>query len=375
MADGLRYKDVLCDRENYIKVLEQTLLFEKGRFRQALIRNELQGQIAYHIDQFSQKRDFIQIEGWAFLRGKSTENSRIFIVLKSDATTYVFPTMPMKRPDVAFQLRTQNHDDCGFSASIPNILLGTGKYEVGILIRSNHLEVVKYTDHKAVIIDWKDVHIPKIASKEFISHDGPVCIYEEECLEGNISNDELMIINGIILNSNPTRIFEIGTFDGRTTLNMAMNAPKQAIIYTLDLPRSKIDDTSWTLDPLEKKYVDKEDSGTRFKGKECEKKIVQLLGDAADYDFSPYYGKMDLVFVDGSHSFEYALNDTEIAMKLLKGGEGIILWHNYDVCEGVTKALNELFVNKEALFKNLKRISGTSLVLYGRLGNENPKIV
>ena len=31
-------------------------------------------------------------------------------------------------------------------------------------------------------------------------------------------------------------IIEIGTFDGRTTLNLALNAPPTSHIFTLDLP-------------------------------------------------------------------------------------------------------------------------------------------
>ena len=38
---------------------------------------------------------------------------------------------------------------------------------------------------------------------------------------------------------------------------------------------------------------------------------------------------MDFIFVDGSHSYDYVLNDSRKALSLLRGGKGIILWHDY----------------------------------------------
>ncbi|MBD3183553.1 class I SAM-dependent methyltransferase, partial [Candidatus Poribacteria bacterium] len=88
-----------------------------------------------------------------------------------------------------------------------------------------------------------------------------------------------------------------------------------------------------------------------------------LYGDSADFDFSPYFGTMDFVLVDGSHSYEYVLSDTDNALKLLKNGKGIILWHDYGHWDGVTKALNELYESSE-VFRSLKHIDGTSLVCF-----------
>ena len=35
------------------------------------------------------------------------------------------------------------------------------------------------------------------------------------------------------------------------------------------------------------------------------------------YDYSPLKGKIDLIFIDGSHSYEYIENDTRRALELL----------------------------------------------------------
>jgi hypothetical protein len=91
-------------------------------------------------------------------------------------------------------------------------------------------------------------------------------------------------------------------------------------------------------------------------------KICQLYGDSATFDFTPFFG-MDFIFIDGSHSYEYVLNDSRKAIQLLREGKGVILWHDYatEWWEGVTKALNDLYLN-DSEFKDLKWIAGTSLV-------------
>ena len=58
-------------------------------------------------------------------------------------------------------------------------------------------------------------------------------------VDGNMAPHELETVASIVATVKPKRIFEIGTFDGRTTLNMALNAP-DAQIYTLDLPASGV---------------------------------------------------------------------------------------------------------------------------------------
>ena len=66
------------------------------------------------------------------------------------------------------------------------------------------------------------------------------------------------------------------------------------------------------------------------------------------------------MFVDGSHAFDYAMADTASAKRVVKKG-GVIIWHDYGIWEGVTRALEELD-EKDNL--GLKNIAGTSLVYW-----------
>ena len=192
--------------------------------------------------------------------------------------------------------------------------------------------------------------------------DGEREIVEPTAVDGNVSLEELMAIVTVVACHRPNTIFEIGTFDGRTTLNLALNAPAGSKVYTLDLPVSAINSTVHELDFHDRKYVFKPSSGARFAGRTGSEKIIQLYGDSATFDFSEFIGKMDLVFVDGSHTRAYVEADTRTAM-LLRSPRGIILWHDYSSCwDDVTKTLNSLQAT-DPRFKDLFQIAGTSIAV------------
>jgi predicted O-methyltransferase YrrM len=200
--------------------------------------------------------------------------------------------------------------------------------------------------------------IPKISNKELFAV-VDVDPLEKEESNGNISVFELTVITQLVKNNQPKYIFEIGTFNGRTTMNLDHFSPGDAVVYTLDLPKEKLDATKFTIEEGDRKYVEKETIGERYLKQS--KKIIQLYGDSGTFDFSPYYGKMDFVFVDGAHSAPYVECDTETAFKLIKKG-GVILWHDYGVWRDVVKVLNSYYKN-DVRFKNCRHITGTSLVI------------
>lgn len=202
--------------------------------------------------------------------------------------------------------------------------------------------------------------IPKTDILEIDGND--VAIYDgvDECGFGHITEFELKVICHIVRKYQPKQIFEIGTFEGRTTLNMALNAPN-SIIFTLDLAASELNNTKMDVEKGEIAYINKQQSGIRFVGKPAQKQIQQLYGDSATFDFLPYENTIDLMFVDGSHAYDYVVNDTEQALKIVKKG-GIILWHDYTNWEGVRDALNHFYQNKTD-FSKLKHIGGTSIVI------------
>jgi hypothetical protein len=204
--------------------------------------------------------------------------------------------------------------------------------------------------------------IPEIPLTALVPDEIEISVREPDPVDGNVTLFELLAICKLVASARPARLFEIGTFDGRTTLNLAANTPENARVFTLDLPRSALGATALPIEKGERVFAEKSESGARFRGGILESRIEQLYGDSATIDLDPYLGTMDFVFVDGSHAFRYVLADSRRATRLLSPRGGIVLWHDYGVWEGVTRALDQLFV-RDLAFRGMRRIGGTSLVI------------
>jgi Methyltransferase domain len=211
----------------------------------------------------------------------------------------------------------------------------------------------------------RDTHataLPHVAWREVLAR-RPIRLTETDKADGNVNLAELAILAQAAAAIPPGSIVvEIGTFDGRTTLNLAINAA-HADVFTLDLPPDER--AAFALAPGERQYVDKPQPGARFRAasppwQPAARRITQLLGDSATLDWSPYAGRAGLVFVDGSHAYDYVRKDSETALRLIAPG-GIVLWHDYGRWEGVSRALDELEAQRRL---GLRHVRGTSLVLW-----------
>ncbi len=212
----------------------------------------------------------------------------------------------------------------------------------------------------------RDTHatgLPRADWSELLAR-RPIRLVEAAKADGNVNLAELGVLAQAAAALPAGRIIvEIGTFDGRTTLNLAVNAPAQTPVFTLDLPPDEA--AAFALAPGERQYVDKPKPGARFRAapspwSAAAAQITQLHGDSATFDWSPYAAKAGLVFVDGSHAYDYVKKDSETAMRLIASG-GIVLWHDYGRWEGVTRALDELEAERGL---GLRHVRGTSLVMW-----------
>ena len=177
---------------------------------------------------------------------------------------------------------------------------------------------------------------------------------------------ELSILCWIARNVAPETIFEFGTSDGRTTINFALNTPGNCQIHTLDLPEEErrffycqeqelLGKENFTV-PF------KENVGLCYRDHSLSSKVTQLYGDSTQFDYAPYFGKMDLIFIDANHEYKYVKSDTENALKMLSE-HGTIVWHDYPYWEGVWRYLDELFMSGLPIY----RIQDTRLACYTRL--------
>jgi len=162
------------------------------------------------------------------------------------------------------------------------------------------------------------------------------------------------------------RLFEFGTCTGRTAYLWALNSPDDAVVTTLTLPPETPNmqfaagmsqaDVELALSELAR--------GTfLYSGTPAEAKVRQLFQDSATLDTGPFRRRMDLIFIDGGHSYPYVKSDSEKALEMIAPG-GIILWHDYrgnrvKETRGVFRYLNEL-----SRTRPLRVLQGTSLVVY-----------
>ena len=77
---------------------------------------------------------------------------------------------------------------------------------------------------------------------------------------------------------------------------------------------------------------------------------IELFGDSMNFDFSPYHGKMDFVFVDANHSYAYVKSDTENAFQMISP-RGAILWHDYDfIHPEIFRLINDIARRKKIYY-------------------------
>ena len=193
------------------------------------------------------------------------------------------------------------------------------------------------------------------------------CISPENHIAGMTSNYESWIIS--VLSTISKNIFEFGTCSGKTSYLMALNSDQDSIIYTT------------TLKPQDTEKYNKKDGDSKvaqkniinesiydkflFSGEPEEKKIKVIFTDSLLFDEKKFHNKIDLIFIDGGHTFSVVKNDTEKAFKMIKT-KGIILWHDYNLgkrsSKDVVKYLN--FISEQ---KRIFKVKNTSLCFYQKI--------
>jgi hypothetical protein len=237
------------------------------------------------------------------------------------------------------------------SVYLPATILGQSYRRVSRRLRG----VTRGQETRLPQAGWRDIFPAK-----------PIALAQPRKNQGDVNLAELAVLATAAASvSAGEEIVEIGTFDGRTTLNLAINAPAHLSVFTLDLPPDAT--PKFALAPGEDAFVAKPESGRHFKKAAPEwtqraARIHQMFGDSATFGWSPHYRRAGLVFVDGSHAYDYVLADSDTAFRLV-AQKGVVIWHDYGVWEGVTRALDAIEASRHL---GLRHIRGTSLVAWKR---------
>jgi hypothetical protein len=111
--------------------------------------------------------------------------------------------------------------------------------------------------------DANPTRLPQAAWSELLSS-RPIRLVETGKRNGNVNLSEVALLGAAAAGVAPgSEIIEIGTFDGRTALNLAVNAPDGVVIATLDLPANQ--PTAFPIEASERQYVEKPSSGDRLR--------------------------------------------------------------------------------------------------------------
>ena len=150
-------------------------------------------------------------------------------------------------------------------------------------------------------------------------------------------------------------------------MNFALNASEDCVVYTLDLPPDDRSAAIEATNSADAGIIRSSQTGIDYQGKDVAGKIKQLYGDSMSFDFSPYFGKMDIVFVDGAHHYAAVESDTKNALRMAKPG-GVVIWHdfaNYGDYNDVTRAVLANVPPGEVI-----QIEDTQFAIYRRLSTK-----
>jgi hypothetical protein len=178
--------------------------------------------------------------------------------------------------------------------------------------------------------------------------------------DGMLPNNELMVLLSILVADSPEEVLEIGTYMGHTTRQMAENL-RTATIHTVDLPEHfSVKDSIEQQLPMDDFHIIKRRIvGREFKGQACESRIKQHFVDTASWDFNSA-GHPTFFFIDGSHTYEYCMNDSEKCLDLCKG-HGVFLWHD---CDDRHPGVVRLVLEWRRQGRDIRRIFGTSMAYW-----------
>ena len=164
---------------------------------------------------------------------------------------------------------------------------------------------------------------------------------------GMTSDYEAWIIS--TLSKFSKNIFEFGTCSGKTTFLMGLNSPVDTKIVSITLNPKNIDevDSKKTDNKVSQRNIINESiyESFLFSGNEVENKIKVIFENSLNFNHDKYKNQMDLIFIDGGHTYSVVKNDSEKSFEMLKKN-GIILWHDYvpgkRSSKDVVRYLNEI---------------------------------
>jgi predicted O-methyltransferase YrrM len=157
----------------------------------------------------------------------------------------------------------------------------------------------------------KRLTLPLRSAEEFGPAAGTIelpALYPLSMGEDTPLNDMLLLLN-LAKGRKARRILEIGTYRARTTYALHLNCPTATIV-------------SYDIQVLDSEFR------RRLTGKPNVQLRTAPFTSAAET--LRREARFDFIFVDASHQFEHALEDSRLALELVDP-DGVIVWHDYRI--------------------------------------------
>jgi predicted O-methyltransferase YrrM len=160
------------------------------------------------------------------------------------------------------------------------------------------------------LLDWEEIRLKAVVHREH-----------------NCSIFELLVLAVLTRMLKPRRCFEIGTYDGRSALAIAVNLEGEATLATLNLPPDYLERHCELAHSTDVRLSTKVASGERWRSHAEADRIHQLFGNSRDFDFSPF-APCQLIFIDGGHDETTVSVDSRSALEIIDRQNGAIVWHD-----------------------------------------------
>jgi predicted O-methyltransferase YrrM len=184
----------------------------------------------------------------------------------------------------------------------------------------------------------------------------------DSIVEGYLDDQQRLVLAALSRGLDCRTFFEFGTNRGRTSWTLARNNPA-LVLYTLDLPPGELPAaTAFDLGPADQMLFRDSSCGEAFRDTPEGERITQLWGDSATFDFSPYEDTIDLIYIDGAHTYQYVQSDTVNALRMLSS-TGTIVWDDYATAPGIYEYVTEL---APSLDRPVFHVFGTRIAVYSR---------
>ena len=179
-------------------------------------------------------------------------------------------------------------------------------------------------------------------------------------VEGPVRRHSPLVVTALASLLQSETVFEFGPDTGDTAWLLAHNLPNARLFWLDDGLRPSEDARPEQIDRVPHHL--QEHLGLRTDATPQASVITRLSGRSASFDFRPYSGTADLVYIEASHRDAYMASDTDAAFGLLSD-LGSIIWDGYIGDPGVYAYLNEL---APKLDRPIYHILGTRLAFYSR---------